>query len=244
MKPNAQTISIPHPEKPGQSFNGYLVKPARLPAPAMLILHETYGLNQNMRDMAQRFADAGYVALAADLFSDGNKIVCMFRAFYGLLVSPLNNGTARNVRAAFEFLQKLDGVDAKRVGAMGFCLGGSYALQLACLDGDPARGSGQVVRAISIVSGMNPRPIEAAARACPIVGSWAENDFATGDGKKLDVVLDEYKIPHEIKIYAGGIHSMFKDDAKNYDADIATDAWKRTLAFFETYMTPTDNENG
>lgn len=227
-KHHGQIVTIPHPEKAGHAFSGYLVKPARLPAPAVLLLHEAYGLNQNMREMAERFADVGYVALAADLFSDGNSIVCMFRAFYGLLLSPLNNGTARNVRAVFEFLQRVDGVDAKRVGAMGFCLGGSFALQLACLDGN--------VRAISIVSAQNPRPLDAVQRACPIVGSWAEKDFTTGDGKKLDVVLDEYKIPHDIKMYANGIHSMFKRDANGYDANVDADAWKRTLAFFERYL--------
>lgn len=224
----AENITIPHPDQVGHSFRGYLVKPARLPAPAVLLLHEAFGLNQNMREMAQRFADAGYIALAADLFSDGNKIICMFRAFYGLLISPLNNGTARNVRAAFEFLRTLDGVDARRVGAMGFCLGGSFALQLACLDGN--------VRAVSVVSSQNPRPQEALQRACPIVGSFAERDFTTGDGKKLNVILDEYKIPHEIKFYANGIHSIFLQDANGYDANVDADAWKRTLAFFEQHL--------
>lgn len=225
-------VAIPHPEKAGRSLAGFLVMPpqatAQTPAPGVLLLHEAFGLNDNLRDMAQRFATAGYAALAADLFSDGNRAVCMFRAFYGVLVAPLTNGTAKIVRAALEYLQRVQGVDARRVGAMGFCLGGSYAIQLACLDGS--------VRAISVTSAQNPRPLDALARACPIVGSYSDADFTTSAGRRLDALLDEFKIPHDIKMYPGGIHSMFNDGAKGYDPDIAADAWQRTLAFFEQYM--------
>jgi carboxymethylenebutenolidase len=221
-------VSIPHPDKPGHAFDGYLARPAKTPAPGVLILHEAYGLNQNMRDIADRFAQEGYVALAADLFSDGNRMVCMFRAFYGLLVSPLNNSTARHVRAAFEFLQHQDGVDPKRAGAIGFCMGGSYALQLACLDGS--------VRAISVVSGQNPKPEDALKRACPVVGSYARGDFAEASGKRLNVLLDEFNIPHDIKIYTGAKHSMMNDDKEGYDPMVAAEVWQRTLGFFGEHI--------
>lgn len=226
--PTGRVVSIPNPEKPGRTFDGYLVKPAQTPAPAVLILHEVYGLNDNMRDLAQRFADAGYVALAADLFSDGNRAVCIARAFYGLLFASINNGTAKNVRAAFEYLRGVEGADAARAGAIGFCMGGAYALQLACLDGN--------ARAVSVVSGNNPRPIDALKRACPIVGSYADPDFAVSAGRKLDLVLDEYKIPHDIKIYPGAKHSMFNTYKEGYDPNVDADVWQRTLAFFDKHM--------
>lgn len=229
---NTESVSIPHPEKREHSFRGYLVKPTPMPAPGVLVLHEAFGLNENIHSIANRFAAAGYVALAADLFSDGNKMICMVRAFYGLLVAPLNNGTAKNVRAAFEFLRHVRGVDSARVGVIGFCLGGSYALQLACLDGE--------VSAISVVSGQNPKPLEALKRACPIVGSYPEKDFTTAGARKLDVVLDEYSIPHDIKIYENGIHSMWNDGAKGYSSEIAEDAWNRTLSFFEQHFRDDD----
>jgi carboxymethylenebutenolidase len=229
MKTITQTILIPHPDKTGRTFNGYLAMPNDAQnLPGVLVLHEAYGLNENIRDITERFAREGYVALAADLLSDGNRAVCLFRAFYGLLVAPLNNGTARTVRAAFAHLQTLDGVDAKRVGAIGFCMGGSYAIQLACLD--------NAVRAISVASAQNPRPQDALARACPLVGSYAEKDFTTNAGRQLDALLDQYNIPHDIKIYPNGIHSLFNDRAKNFDAQIAADAWQRTLQFFDQHI--------
>lgn len=228
MESNGQLVSIPRPDKPGHAFGGYLSRPARMPAPGVLVLHEAYGLNQNMRDIADRFAQEGYVALAADLFSDGNKMLCMARAFYGLLISPLNNSTAKNVRVAFDFLKGIEGVDGKRAGAIGFCMGGAYALQLACLD--------ETVSAISVVSGNNPRPEEALKRVCPVVGSYADPDFAASSGKRLDVLLDEYKIPHDIKIYPTAKHSMMNDSKEGYDPHIAAEVWQRTLGFFAQHL--------
>ena len=229
---DTQVVSIPHPEKNGRTFNGYLAMPQNARnVPGVLVLHEAYGVNENIRDITERFAREGYAALAADLLSDGNRAVCLFRAFYGLLAVPLNNGTARNVRAAFAYLQTLDSVDAKRVGAIGFCMGGSYAIQLACLDNR--------VRAISVASAQNPKPQDALARACPLVGSYAEKDFTTNAGRQLDALLDGYNIPHDIKIYPNGIHSLFNDRAKNYDPQVAADAWQRTLKFFEQHMAVT-----
>ena len=226
-----QSVTIPLPEKKGRALDAFLAMPqtqTQIPTRGVLVLHEAYGLNENIKNIARRFAENGYVALAVDLLSDGSRAICMFRAFYGLLAVPLKNGTVKNVRAAYEYLQKVEGVDAQRVGAIGFCMGGSYALQLACLDG--------TVRAISIVSGQNPRPLDAVARACPIVGSYPERDFTTGGGRELDKVLDEFKIPHEIKFYPDGIHSMFNDGAKGYSETVADDAWMRTLQFFDEHM--------
>lgn len=221
-------ITIPLPDGDGRGLRAYLALPEHLPAPGMLVLHEAYGLNDNIRGVTDRFAREGYVALAVDLMSDGNRMLCMFRAFYGLLASPLNNSTVTKVRAAFDYLMALEGVQTGKVGAIGFCMGGSYALQLACLDGK--------VRAISVVSGQNPRPEEAMARACPVVGSYPERDITTASGKKLDLLLDGYNIPHDIKIYPDGVHSMFNESVSGYNPDVAADAWQRTLTFFDQHI--------
>jgi carboxymethylenebutenolidase len=226
--PPGTLVTIPQPDGRGNPLKGYLVRPSQTPARGVLLLHEAYGLNDNMRDLTHRFAEAGYFALAADLFSDGNRILCMFRAFYGLLVAPLKNSTTDKVRTVFHFLQNVEGVDRSRVGAIGFCLGGSFALQLACVDDS--------VRAISVVSGQNPRPQDALKRSCPVVGSYAQGDFTQGAARTLDLVLDEYNVPHDIKIYDGGIHSLMNTGARNYNPVIAADAWQRTLAFFDKHL--------
>jgi carboxymethylenebutenolidase len=85
------------------------------------------------------------------------------------------------LQAVIAALQGRPEVDPRRVGAIGFCMGGAYALQLACVNGD--------LRVASAFYGNNPRPLEALARACPIVGSYPENDYSAGAGRALDSAL-------------------------------------------------------
>ncbi len=213
----------------GKAINAYLVRPEGLgPFPGVVIIHEIYGLNENIRDIARRFAAEGYAALAVDLFSGAPRIICMFRAFYGIMFRSMDNDMVRDLQAALDFLQEQKGVDPRRVGTIGFCMGGSYALQLACVDGD--------LRAASVFYGQNPKPLEAVARACPIVGSYPERDFSAAAGRKLDEVMDKYQIDHDIKIYPDSAHSFFNDQGPSYNAEASADAWKRTLAFFQKHM--------
>jgi carboxymethylenebutenolidase len=119
-------------------------------------------------------------------------------------------------------------VDETRLGAIGFCMGGSFALQLACtVDG---------LRAASVFYGQNPRPIEAVAEACPLVGSYPERDFTANAARRLEPLLERYHVPHDIKIYPEARHSFFNDHGPAYQPEAARDAWARTVAFFETYL--------
>jgi len=213
-------------------MDAYLARPAEGgPYPGVVVIHELYGLNDNIRDICQRFVGEGYVALAVDLFSNAIRPLCMARIFYGILVSPLRNGTLGELQAVIGALQGRPDVDPRRVGAIGFCMGGAYALQLACVSGD--------LRVASAFYGNNPRPLEAVARACPIVGSYPENDYSAGAGRALDSALQRFNVPHDVKVYAGAKHSFFNDLGPNYHAHSATDSWARTLAFFTQHLQPT-----
>jgi carboxymethylenebutenolidase len=196
----------------------------------VLIIHEAFGLNDNIKDITRRFARTGYVGLAIDLFSGANRAMCLARAFGGIFVNPLKSGTLRELQAAVRTLAAQPSVDAGRLGAIGFCMGGSYALQLACVDGD--------VRAASTFYGQNPRPLEAFARACPIVGSYPQQDFTASGGRKLDATLEAFNVAHDIKIYPKTRHSFFNDHGAMYDAAAAEDAWTRTLDFFAQHLQP------
>jgi carboxymethylenebutenolidase len=217
------------PLEKGRALQAYLASPESAgPRPGVVVIHEAYGLNDDIRGIADRFAAAGYAALAVDLFSTGPRAFCMARIFNGMLLRPLRNGVVRDLQAALDFLGSRPGVDAGRLGAIGFCMGGSYALQLACVAGD--------LKAASVFYGVNPRPLEAVARACPLVGSYPEKDFTTGAGRKLDRALDGYGVPHDIKIYPGARHSFFNEGGRAYDPDAAADSWRRTLSFFGQHL--------
>ncbi len=209
---------------------GYLATPND-PGPhsAVVVIHEAFGLNDNMRDIAQRFANEGYVALAVDLFAGRNRAVCMFRFFSAMFLNSLHHQGIQDLKAALTFLTQQPGVDAQRVGAIGFCMGGGFAIAWACTD--------DRLKVIAPFYGVNPRPLEAVARSCPVVGSYPEKDFTAGMGRKLDEALDTYHIEHDIKVYPAAKHSFFNDQRPaNYSAEASADAWPRTLAFFKDHL--------
>lgn len=211
-------------------LEGYLARPeGEGPFPAIVVIHEIFGLNENIKDITQRFAKQGYVALGVDMFSKGNKVLCMFRAMGDMLFrAPDKNGGVRDLKAALTFLTDQPGVDSKRLGAVGYCMGGGYAIAWACAD--------ERLKVIAPYYGVNPRPFNAVIRACPVVGSYPGKDFTTKAGQKLDQALTEYKIDHDIKIYPDARHSFFNDKGPAYNEAAAKDSWQRTLKFFEEHL--------
>ncbi len=227
MTQEAQMTSF---QSGSRQLEGYLARPkGDGPFPGIVIIHELFGLNENIKDIARRFADEGYVAFAVDLFAGRNRAICMFRFMGGLLLNSLNNGGVHDLKAALTFLSAEPGVNDARLGAVGYCMGGSFAIAWACTD--------DRLKAIAPYYAGNPRPLEAVARLCPVVGSYPDKDFTTKQGQKLDVELERYHVPHDIKIYPGAKHSFFNDTLKdNYNEAAAKDSWERVLAFFGEYI--------
>jgi carboxymethylenebutenolidase len=226
MAPAAYMTSF---QSGNRQIDGYLARPeGDGPFPGIVLIHEIFGLNENMKDNAHRFAGQGYVALAVDLFAGRHRTICMFRVMAGLLLTPLHNRGIHDLKAALTFLSKQPGVDVSRLGAVGYCFGGSFAIAWACTD--------DRLKVIAPYYGMNPRPLKAVARLCPVVGSYPDKDITTSAGQKLDVELDRYHVPHDIKIYPGAKHGFFNDSSKIYNESAAQDSWERVLAFFEEHL--------
>lgn len=227
MADNTQMVSF---MSGAAKLEGYLARPdGNGPFPAVVVIHEAFGLNENIKGIARRFAGEGYVAFGVDLFAGRNRAVCMARFFGGMILNSLNNSAIQDLKAALTFLAEQAGVDKERLGAVGYCMGGSFAIAWGCTD--------KRLKVIAPYYGMNPRPIEAVERLCPVVGSYPENDFTKGGGEKLDSLLDGYRVDHDIKIYPNAKHSFFNETrASNYNAEAAEDSWKRVLAFFKTHI--------
>jgi carboxymethylenebutenolidase len=207
------------------SRSGYFARPEGAgPFPGVIVIHEIYGLNENIKSIARRFAEQGYAALAVDLFAARNRALCMARVMSAMLLTPLKNGSLDELRAALTYLADQPAVDPDRVGAIGFCMGGGFAIAWACTD--------PRLKAIAPFYGSNPRPLAAVKRACPVVGSYPERDFTANQGRKLEAELEQCQTPHDIKVYPGARHSFFNDQGSSYDAAAAKDAWQRVLAFF------------
>jgi carboxymethylenebutenolidase len=198
------------------------------PHPGVIVIHELFGLNENMRDICSRFAEQGYAALAVDLFAGRNRAVCMARMFSGWLLGDLNYFGVPALKVALDQLTQLPEVDSDRIGAIGFCMGGTYAITWACTDNR--------LTAIAPFYGSAPRRKEALRRLCPVVGSWPEKDYTSAAAPTLETELTAAGIPHDLKIYPGAGHSFFNDRGANYHPAAAADAWQRVLAFFGEHI--------
>ncbi|HEV2461531.1 MAG TPA: dienelactone hydrolase family protein [Ktedonobacterales bacterium] len=198
------------------------------PFPGVVVIHEISGLTPNIQDIARRFAAEGYAALAADLFSGRNRAMCMFRLIGQLRIRTLDNAALDELKAALSYLAARSEVDAAHLGAVGYCMGGSFAVAWACTD--------DRLQAIAPYYAMNPRTLEAVRRACPVVGSYPGDDFTAGAGRKLDTALATYGVAHDIKVYPGAKHSFFNDQRSHYNAAAAADSWQRVLAFFKEHL--------
>lgn len=223
MELTTQNINIPG----GTSgLNGYFAHPAAGDSlPGLIIIHEIFGLNDNIREITQRFAHEGYAALAVDLFAGRNRAICMFRFFSDMFMNSLNHNGIQDLKVALTYLQDQPMVDKNRVGAVGFCMGGGFAIAWACSD--------ERLKVIAPFYGMAPRPIDAVERSCPVVGSWPEQDFSAAGGRNVEVILSKNNIAHDIKFYPGSTHSFFNSrrDIKPENQAAAADSWERVMAF-------------
>lgn len=198
------------------------------PHPGVVVVHEAFGLNDNIRDICRRFANEGYAAFGVDLFGDRNRAVCMVKMLAGLASKNLEHFGVPGLREALTQLSSRDDVDGERVGAVGFCMGGTIVSTWACTE--------ERLGAVAPFYGMSPRPHEAIQRSCPVVGSWPGKDFTTKTAGVMEVELTSAGTPHDVKVYPSSKHSFFNDQGRNHDPDAAEDAWLRVLAFFDEHV--------
>jgi carboxymethylenebutenolidase len=221
-----RSLTVPAGDK---QLMGYYAHPEGSgPFPGIVVIHEIFGLNDNIKDITERLAKEGYAALAVDLFTGQNQLLCIFRFFVDSFRNSLNHEGIQDLKATLTFLSEQPEVDSAQLGAIGFCLGGGFAVAWACTD--------DRLKVIAPFYGNNPRPLDAVARSCPVVGSYPALDITTGAGRKLDAALNQYSIPHDIKIYKGTQHSFFNDRTPMYNATAAEDSWQRVLEFFNAYL--------
>ena len=232
-------MSVPLPS--GGSLRAALALPEGPgPHPAVLVLHEIFGLNDDIRRIAATLADHGYVALAPDLYSNGNRVACLSRLLADAAFAS-QRGLLSDLDACVAHLASLEPVDGDRVGVIGFCMGGGFALAVA------ARGGVQVA---SANYGPVPKDAKALEGSCPIVASFGATDrvFA-GHAARLESHLDALGIDHDVKLYDGVGHSFLSHDngpawmarlpsplAPGYDDAAARDAWTRIHTFFARYL--------
>ena len=229
------TYASPHGE-----MRAHLARPeGDGPSPGVVLVHDAFGTTRDFRRHADRFAANGYVALAPDLYSWGGRIGCIRATFAALSVG---RGRAfDDIDAARAWLAAREDCTG-RIGVIGYCMGGGFALLLAT----PAHGFG----ASSVNYGQVPKDAETIlAGACPIVGSFGGRDRPLrGSATRLDRTLTTLGIDHDVKEYPEAGHSFMNDYGRamalfkvmglGYDAGASEDAWRRILAFFGRHLKP------
>jgi len=210
------------------------------PWPAVVVVHEAFGVDDEMRKQVAHLAGLGYLTLMPDLFSAGGMRRCLVSTFRALV-----SGTGRayaDIEAARAYvLDRNDTTGA--VGVLGFCMGGGFALMTASRGFDAA----------SVNYGALPRDLDAALEnACPIVGSYGGRDGTLrGAAANLETALERHGIPHDVKEYPQAGH-VFMNAKLNGPAwlrpivrvahfgpkpDDAKDAWSRIHSFFGEHLT-------
>lgn len=226
-----------------QTMAGYVAEPYELEqAPGVLVLHEIFGLNADIRRITRRFAEHGLVALAPDLYDGpGVRSLCVLRT---VLASTTGRGPAfDHLAAAQATLEDIPRCDCERVAVVGFCMGGGFAILHALKSSN--------VRAAAPFYGSVPKQSEALRGICPVVGSFGERDAVFAPhGKRLRRHLETLDVPHDVKLYPGAGHSFMSEHEPGlttsigkhgpmkvaYDAEAAEDAWDRMLSFFDEHL--------
>lgn len=244
-------ISIEHPklDRPGDAIDAYAAYPrdAETTTPGIVVVQHIWGVDTQIRDVVRRFAKAGYVAIAPDLYSglgapngDGLSDYTVFSPFAAKLVDAQVDGDIASGATWIRTRARV-AADARppKVGVIGFCMGGSITIR-ASVDSpqfDAASVFYGKIRQATSTDG----PVTAISIAygdhvlVPLLGSFGGRDASipTDDVRALRPRL---KVPNDLKIYDEAGHAFFDDQRGRYVDSAAQDAWMRTLAWFERYL--------
>jgi carboxymethylenebutenolidase len=235
------TVDVTFPAANGRPMRAALALPAASERrPAVIVIHEIFGLNADIRRITGRFADLGWVALAPDLYDTGPvRALCVMRT---MLALRRREGPAfADLEAARTWLAARPDVDGSRTGVVGFCMGGGFALLYSLRAPLSAAG---------VFYGDVPKTADDLRGVCPVVAGYGGRDrLFVAQGRRLDALLGELGVAHDVRIYPDAGHSYMSRHtgvlatvagygpmAVGFDPAAEADSWARIERFFRAHL--------
>ena len=209
-----------------ETVSGMIYTPAgKGPFPALIVIHEWWGLNDWVKGQASKLADEGYVVLAIDLYR--GKVADTPELAHELMRGVPEDRATRDLKAAFAYLAAQPNVKKDRIGAIGWCMGGGYSLDVALTEPSLAA---DVINYGHLATD----PEELKKIHAPILGLFGGQDrgITPEDVKKFQAAMEKLGKKIEVKIYPDAGHAFENPNNKQgYRAEDAADAWQRTVIF-------------
>ncbi len=212
---------------------GYLARPVEEGTyPGVILIHEWWGLNDNIRDLAEDFAEQGYIALAVDLY--GGEVATS-AAQAGALAGAVQENTDAafaNLASARSYLASLPSVDAEALASVGWCFGGGWAYQMAA--------NGMDIDASVMYYGRFSMEDDLSMMRADILGHFGEEDtsIAVDDVEQFEAKLATLNGDHAVFIYPNAGHAFANEDNEDaYNEEAAQLAWQRTMDFLARELT-------
>jgi carboxymethylenebutenolidase len=214
----------------GGSTQGYLSPPESERGPGVVVIQEWWGLVPHIKDVADRFAAEGFVALAPDLYHGD---VARSPDEAGKMMMALNiSQTEKDLRGAVQYLLQHEATEGSSVGTVGFCMGGALSLYGA--------SKNEQVGACVVFYGIHPKVVpDFENLRAPVLGIFAEQDsFVPPEAvRALEEKVREHGKSIETHTYPGTDHAFFNDTRPEvYDAAASADAWRRTIEFLRKHL--------
>jgi carboxymethylenebutenolidase len=226
-------VSFTSPD--GVPLQGYLARPAADgPHPALLLIHAFYGLDADIVAKADRLAEQGYVVLAADAYRDRSTRL-LPRAIFLVITTSQDQITA-DMLSAWGYLRALPEVDPTRIGAVGFCFGGTQVLEMGVFNPDVA--ASVIFYGSSPIT--DPNALGSFGMGGPVLAIYGEEDagIPLEEVRGFEAAMQARGIPHTVTVYPGVGHAFVHADNIDQPGP-AADAWQQMLAFLQAELKPT-----
>ena len=227
MSVTAKMIEFP---LSGGTTPGYLAMPGGSGNhPALVVIQEWWGLVPHIKDVAERFAHEGFIALAPDLYH--GQVAEEPDEARKLAMDLDRNRAVAEIVAAACYLKAMDIVQPNKIGIVGWCMGGGLALSTTASCGD-----------IGATVAFYGRPLDAddtARLTAPVLGLYGELDqgIPVEAVRAFEQELKAHDITHEVHVYPGAGHAFFNETRPHiYHAEAAKEAWQKALAWFRRYL--------